>query len=140
MLNYQLIWSLRQLVCKNNPASLRFLLGEIRLNASEEDYNVDGVIMFGGREIYLLDTSGPYALIDLPRFDYDHVKGLFGCISMMNKILKTWHFAKERSLRQLKKHFLHIRSKKPKGKIISVNIITGFKFRNMHLSLAFKYA
>ncbi|KAI8094180.1 hypothetical protein BDF21DRAFT_408157 [Thamnidium elegans] len=63
-------------------------------------------------EICLLETSGHYDLTDLPRFGYDHIKGSFGALTFLRKILKTWYFANVDTVRALKVFFIHARGKR----------------------------
>ncbi|CEG74703.1 hypothetical protein RMATCC62417_09871 [Rhizopus microsporus] len=93
-------------------AAVRFHPVEILLDASDKDYKTDGLIEIEGIEVCLLEALGHHGLKDLGRFGYDHVKGSFGALTFMRKILKTWCFAKEDTLCKLKVFFIHARGKK----------------------------
>ncbi|KAG1050632.1 hypothetical protein G6F43_007109 [Rhizopus delemar] len=73
---------------------LSFICGEHVLVSSSEEYKADGVIILDETiEICLLEVSGKYESNDIPRFSYDHVKGCFGVLSMLNNIIKAYHKA-----------------------------------------------
>lgn len=93
-------------------ANLRFQLGEVFLDASDEDFKADGVVKCGDIELLLLETSGHYGVRDDNRFGQDHVKGAFGCLTFLRRILKTYYYATEDSMRMLKVLFVHARGKK----------------------------
>ena len=53
-------------------------------------YNADGVAFLNEQrmEVLLLEISGKYGLVDRAREAYDHVKGTFGALSMLHRILR----------------------------------------------------
>lgn len=114
--NHEFVWPFMQLavngVNKEKFPGVKFVPGEVNLEASEEEYNADGIVTIAnGIEICLLETSGPFKLIDRPRFGYDHVKGAFGVLSMMNAVVKKYFYATLETLMTLKIYFIHARGK-----------------------------
>lgn len=90
--NHQIVWPVIILAVKTVAAAIptiKFYPGELLLDSSDEDYKADGLIKLDGMEICLLETSGHYGLTELPRFGYDHIKGSFGALTFLRKILKT---------------------------------------------------
>lgn len=110
MFNYKIIWPIITLAAKARTA-VRFHPGEMLLNTLDKDYKTDGLIEMDWVEVYLLETSDHYGLKDLDRFGHDNVKGSFGALTFMRKILTTWYFAKEDTLRESKVFFIHVRGK-----------------------------
>lgn len=88
MFNYKIIWPIIALAAKARAAA-RFHPGEILLNTSDKDYKTDGLIEMDEIEVCLLETSGHYGLKYLDRFGHDDVKGSFGALTFMRKILTT---------------------------------------------------
>lgn len=96
---------------KSASTPIAFRLGEILLDASDEDFKADTIAEAEGTEMLLLETSGPYDIKDNSRFGRDHVKGAFEILTFLRKILKTWYLATEDIMRQLKVVFVHARGK-----------------------------
>jgi hypothetical protein len=100
--NHLFNWTLMELAVDTvEKENLTFVPGEYTLDSSSEEYKADGVV-FGhnGFELCLLETSGHYGLKDGPRFAYDHVKGAFGSLTMLNKVItKYYHATKETALK-----------------------------------------
>ncbi|KAI9336595.1 hypothetical protein BD770DRAFT_332082 [Pilaira anomala] len=92
--------------------TLVFYPGEMSLDSFDEEYKADGLIKLDSMEVCLLETSGHYGLKDLPRFGYDHIKGSFGALTFIRKLLKTWYFANVDTVLSLKVFFIHVREKK----------------------------
>ncbi|CAO3616354.1 unnamed protein product [Mucor hiemalis] len=86
--NHQIVWPVINLVVDLVP-NLRFQLGEVFLDASDEDFKADGVVKCGDIELLSLETSGQYGVRDDNRFGQDHVKGALGCLTFLWRILKT---------------------------------------------------
>lgn len=110
MFSYHLIWPIIQLA-SSNLLDVIFETGEILLDASEEDFKADGRVTFNGIELLLLETSGAFGIRDNNRFSQDHVKGAFGVLTFLRKILKTVCFATEDTMQQLRVLFVHARGK-----------------------------
>lgn len=111
--NYEVVRPLISLAVKNATSSTVFRPGEILLDASDEDFKADGLVLVNGMEVLLLETSDPYSIKDNNRFGQDHVKGAFGSLKFLRKIIKTLHFATETIMRQLRVLFVHVRGKFP---------------------------
>ncbi|CAO3694236.1 unnamed protein product [Rhizopus stolonifer] len=113
--NHQIVWPVIILAVKTVATAiptLKFYPGELLLDSLDEDYKADSLIKLDGMGICLLETSGHYGLTDLPRFGYDHIKGSFGALTFLRRILKTWYFANVDTVRALKVFFIHAREKK----------------------------
>lgn len=76
---------------------------------SDETFKVDGIIKYEDTECCLLETFGPFGISDNGRFGGDHVKGTFGTLTFLRKILQTYHYATEDTLLELKVIFVHAR-------------------------------
>lgn len=83
-----MVWSTINLAVDFVPGTV-FRLGEILLDASDKDFKADGIVKLGDMEVLLLETSGPYGIKDDNRFGKDHVKGAFGALAFLRKILKS---------------------------------------------------
>lgn len=84
------LWTCVQM--SQRAVELHCIPGEYVLNASKGEYKVDAVIFDGyhGLELCLEETSGLYKLQDVPRFGYDHIKGCFGALTLLNAIIKKY--------------------------------------------------
>lgn len=71
----------------------------------------DGIVKYDDIEFCLLDTSGPFGISDNGSFVSDHVKGLFGALTFLRNILKTYYYATEDTLLELKVIFVHAKGK-----------------------------
>lgn len=109
--SYNILWPIVEFAMdalKNNNFS--FVCGEYILLSCNEEYKADGAILLEDSiEICLLEVSGKYKLNDIPRFSYDHVKGCFGVLTMLNTIIKKYHKATIETAMALKVPFLHAR-------------------------------
>ncbi|KAI7906702.1 uncharacterized protein BX663DRAFT_497367 [Cokeromyces recurvatus] len=114
MFNYHLVWRLLSLAVKTAilpTINLSFKTGKVILDSSDEIFKADGVVELDGIEFCLLETSGAYGISDNSRFGMDHVKGLFGVLMFLRRILKSCFYATEDTLRELKVIFVHARGK-----------------------------
>jgi hypothetical protein len=112
--NHVLIWPLMELAVDNvTEYNLTFIPGEFILSSSDEDYKADACIVYSSEyvEICLLETSGKFLLNDDPKYGYDHIKGTFGALSMLNKTMKKYYWAKEETALKLQMSFIHARRK-----------------------------
>jgi hypothetical protein len=100
-----------QLVVIDN-GDMRFLTGEVELKACKERYNADAITTAFDHEISILETSGHYQLNNEPSFGYDHIKGAFAALSMLQKVMKTFFYSRIETLCMLKFFFLYARGKK----------------------------
>ncbi|KAI8366184.1 hypothetical protein BD560DRAFT_400816 [Blakeslea trispora] len=71
----------------------------------------DDVVESDGTEFCLFETSGVYGTFDNSCFCKDYVKGSFGALTFLGKILKTCFYATEDTLRELKVMFVLARGK-----------------------------
>ncbi|KAI8973187.1 hypothetical protein BDF20DRAFT_837154 [Mycotypha africana] len=113
--SYHLVWPLLSLAVKTATLPIRNLLfktGEVILDSSDETLKAVGVVELDGIEFCLLETSDAYGISDNSRFGKDHVKGSFGALMFLRKILKTCFYATEDMLCELKVLFVHARSKR----------------------------
>lgn len=112
--NHGVVWPIINLAVKlvlSSAPELLFRTGEILLDGSDEDFKADALVEIEGMELLLLETSGPYNIDDNARFSQDHIKGSFGALTCLRKMLKTWYFATEETMRRLKVMFVHARGK-----------------------------
>lgn len=110
--NYLLVWPLIELAVESTSREgLLFIPGEYVLNASKEEYKADAAVLgeLNKLEICLAETSGSYQLHDIPRFGYDHVKGCFGALTILNAIIKKYFNSDLLSAFKLVVPFVHIR-------------------------------
>lgn len=115
MYNHHLVWPLLSLAVKTATLPARELLfqtDEILLTSSDEAFKADGFIELDGIELCLLETSGAYGIKDESRFGKDHVKGSFGALMLLRRILRTYFFATEDALRDLRVLYIHARGKR----------------------------
>lgn len=90
-----MVWPIINLAVKlvlSSAPELLFRTGEILLDGSDEDFKADALVEIEGMELLLLETSGPYNIDDNARFSQDHIKGSFGALTCLRKMLKTWYF------------------------------------------------
>lgn len=81
-----------------------------RLEMSTKSYyNADGVIMDDdtGLKLCLLETSGPFGLIDVSRETTDQVKAAYGLLSMLHTIAHQFVHADIQVYQKLKICFVH---------------------------------
>lgn len=52
-------------------------------------------------------------IIDNNRFGQDHVKGTFGALTFLRRIIKSYYYATEDTLRKLRVLFVHARGNPP---------------------------
>ncbi|CEI90140.1 hypothetical protein RMCBS344292_04470 [Rhizopus microsporus] len=90
---------------------LVFVPEEYVSQSSTEEYKADAIVLHDGLEIALLEPSGELLLNDGPRFGYGHIKEAFGCFTIYNEIIRTYHFAIEETVSNLKIYFVHARRK-----------------------------
>lgn len=109
--NHVLVCPLMELAVNTIGVKLVFVPEEYVSQSSSEEYKADAIVLHDGLEIALLETSGKLLLNDGPRFGYGHIKGTFGCFTIYNEILKTYHFAIEETVSKLKIYFVHARRK-----------------------------
>lgn len=112
--NYRIIWPCIDdaFDAFSNDSRFTFLPGELNLKAFQDleaGYKADGVGFYGGQEILLLETSGPYGNDDLPRHAYDHVKGAFGLMAMFRAIVNKYYHADIDMMNKLRLWFVHAR-------------------------------
>lgn len=97
-----------------------FFPGETRLKAITKElnrqglsqnnyYNADGVVFDtdSGLELCLLETSGPFGLVDASRETTDQIKAAYGLLSMLHTIAYEFVHANSQLLYQLKICFIH---------------------------------
>ena len=73
-----MVWPIIELAINSvKKHNLKFVLGEYILRTSKEENKVDGYVLFGDVEVFLLETSG-----------LDHMKSNFGVLTMFNDIHK----------------------------------------------------
>lgn len=72
-------------------------------------YNADGIIVDNntGLELCLLETSGPFGLVDVSRETTDHVKAAYGLLSMLHTIAHQFIYADINVYQKLKICFVH---------------------------------
>lgn len=110
--NYVFVWPMVELSAETtNNSDISFVPGEYILHSSVEEYKADAVVLLEQYdvELCLVGTSGAYKINDAPRFGYDHVKGCFGALTLLNAIIKKYHNAKLDSILRLVIPFMHIR-------------------------------
>ncbi|CEG71444.1 hypothetical protein RMATCC62417_07176 [Rhizopus microsporus] len=90
---------------------LVFVPEEYVSQSSSEEYKAGAIVLHDGLEIALLEPSGELLLNDGPRFGYGHIKEAFGCFTIYNEIIRTYHFAIEETVSNLKIYFVHARRK-----------------------------
>ncbi|KAI8367008.1 hypothetical protein EDC96DRAFT_544047 [Choanephora cucurbitarum] len=115
MYNHFLVWQLLSLAVNTanlSDCNILFKTGELLLDSSDEQFKADGLIEMDGIELCLLETSGTCGLSDNCRFGKDHVKGSFGTLIFLRKILRTFYFATESTLHELMVLFGHARGKR----------------------------
>lgn len=80
---------------------------------TDKKYNADGTVYINnsGLEILLLEASGPYGTRDKGRHVFDHIKGAFGCYSMLTKILSTYRNAEASLMEDIRVIFIHTSAK-----------------------------
>ncbi|ORE04596.1 hypothetical protein BCV72DRAFT_12638 [Rhizopus microsporus var. microsporus] len=110
-ISYNIVWPIAEFAVdalKNTDFS--FVCGEHTLFSCSEERKADGAILFQSSiEICLLEVSGKYKLNDISRVSYDHVKGCFGVLTMLNAIIKKYYKATIHTSMTLKSLFLHAR-------------------------------
>lgn len=122
MFNHVYNWPIMELVVdtikkhgtgQDSECNLLFVSGEYILSSSEEEFKADAIIIdtTNEDEIMLLETSGKAFLVDNSRFGYDHIKGAFGALSILNSIMKKYYNANIASAIKLRIPFLHTRGK-----------------------------
>ncbi|SAM01889.1 hypothetical protein [Absidia glauca] len=86
-------------------------------------YSADGSVSVKGSrlEILLFEASGPFKTRDRPRHTYDHIKGAYGCYSMINAILSKYPHADQDAMDDLSALFLHTSAK---GKLLFITLYT----------------
>lgn len=97
-----------------------FYPGETRLQAINNEllrlglstksyYNADGIVLdnASGFELCLLETSGPYGLMDEGRETTDHIKAAYGLLSMLHTVAHKFIHADIEVFKKLKVCFVH---------------------------------
>ncbi|KAI8070641.1 uncharacterized protein B0P05DRAFT_513835 [Gilbertella persicaria] len=109
--SFHVLWPLVEFAVDSlNKENLSFICGEHILVSSKEEYKADGVVVLQDNiEICLLEISGKYKLNDIPHTIYDHVKGCFGVLCMLNNLIKKYHKATIETAITLKVPFVHAR-------------------------------
>ncbi|KAI9250220.1 hypothetical protein BDA99DRAFT_523188 [Phascolomyces articulosus] len=111
--NYRIVWPcIDAAVDSISNKKFKALPGEINMKAFstlDSEYKADGLCFFNGKEILVLETSGPYNNGDDPRHAYDHIKGAFGLLAMFRSFVNLYHHADLNTLQQLRLWFLHAR-------------------------------
>ncbi|KAI8394265.1 uncharacterized protein BYT42DRAFT_487860 [Radiomyces spectabilis] len=76
-------------------------------------YDADGTVFIpkSGLEPLLLEASGAYGTRDKSRHVFDHLKGAFGCYSMLAKILSTYQHADTSLMNDVRTIFIHTSAK-----------------------------
>ncbi|GAA5800100.1 hypothetical protein HPULCUR_005522 [Helicostylum pulchrum] len=100
--------------------SCMFYPGETRLKAisnelrrqeltSQSYYNADGIIFHIDSllELCLLETTGPFGLVDIPRESNDQVKAAYGLLSMLHTIAYEFDHADIEIFRKQRIYFVH---------------------------------
>ncbi|KAK4518517.1 uncharacterized protein ATC70_008735 [Mucor velutinosus] len=117
--NYRAIFRFLDAVVSAIPSCV-FIPGETRLQAIYKElerqnmstksyYNADGIISDSdsGLELCLLETSGPFGLINVSRETTDQVKAAYGLLSMLHTIAHQFVHADIQTFQKLKICFLH---------------------------------
>ena len=99
-----------------------FKVGETKLKALKCDgktknYNADGVIFDKEKhlELLLLESSGHLGMRDRHRHVFDHIKGAYGCYSMLLHILDKYPHADKKLISSAKVLFVHSSAKGSKN-------------------------
>ncbi|GAN08002.1 hypothetical protein MAM1_0185c07507 [Mucor ambiguus] len=82
----------------------------LRLGLSTKSYyNADGIVLdnASGFELCLLETSGPYGLMDEGRETTDHIKAAYGLLSMLHTVAHKFIHADIEVFKKLKVCFVH---------------------------------
>ncbi|CAO3601437.1 unnamed protein product [Absidia cylindrospora] len=113
---YYALWPLIDLACGTvHGMSCNFKVGETPLTAMKSlsstmpGYSADGTVFLNdsGLEILLFEASGAHGTRDRSRHAYDHIKGAYGCYSMLNAILRKYPHADRNIMDDLRVLFLH---------------------------------
>ncbi|KAG1457852.1 hypothetical protein G6F46_006691 [Rhizopus delemar] len=107
VLSQEFIKDLFKLCVKTH--ALKFVPGEYILRFSKEENKVDGCVLFGDVEVFLLETSGKLFHNESGKYGLDHIKSNFGALTMFNDIYKKYYWGSERTAISLKIPFLHAR-------------------------------
>ncbi|KAI9253503.1 hypothetical protein BDA99DRAFT_172190 [Phascolomyces articulosus] len=99
----------------NTDNITHFRTGETDLKSvstikSDIKYNADGVLYLDGShlELLLLEVSQAHGhSVDKHKHVYDHLKGAYGCIAMLNKIITTYKYGSRELVQNLRVLFLH---------------------------------
>lgn len=117
--NYRAVFRFFDAVVSANT-SCTFIPGETRLQAINNEfkrldmttksyYNADGIILDNdtGLELCLLETSGPFGLINVSRETTDQVKAAYGLLAMLHTIAHQFVHADIQVFKKLKICFIH---------------------------------
>jgi hypothetical protein len=77
-------------------------------------YLADGIVKLYGLkslEILLLETSNNFGCNDKPKISFDHHKGLFGTLAMLNNIADEFPLASMETFSKCKVFFVHAAGK-----------------------------
>ncbi|CDH53931.1 predicted protein [Lichtheimia corymbifera JMRC:FSU:9682] len=112
--NHRLIWPCLESVtdAMTTDTLARFSPGEVNLqsfNTLDDNYKADGILKFDTIEVLLLETSGPYNCNDEPRSAYDHIKCVFGLLSMFKTVISKYPFATAQEFGSLRLWVVHAR-------------------------------
>ena len=119
---FYVLWPLLRITVKfmdtPNDIKMNFKVGETQLLAAPPgiDYqrylaDATACLEAQGIELLLMEASGAFNNNNLSKHVHDHVKGAFGCCSMLNAILKKYEYADEKFVKNLSVVFLHASGK-----------------------------
>ncbi|CAO3637420.1 unnamed protein product [Mucor hiemalis] len=117
--NFRAIFRFLDAVVFATP-SCTFIPGEVRLQAIHKElerlemstksfYNADGIIIDNdtGLELCLLETSGPFGLVNLSRETNDNVKAAYGLLSMLHTVAYKYIHCDIQLFKKLNIFFVH---------------------------------
>lgn len=121
--NHRLIWPCLESVtdAMTTDTLARFSPGEVNLqsfNTLDDNYKADGILKFDTIEVLLLETSGPYNCNDEPRSAYDHIKCVFGLLSMFKTVISKYPFATAQEFGSLRLWVVHARGKQRENVVV----------------------
>lgn len=106
-----LVWPAVE-VSIESAEQMEFLPGEYILKSSQENYKADGCIIDDkNNELFVLETSGKLMLDEKWKYGYDHVKCMFGALTIFNAAFKKYFFATEETAIKLQIPYLHAMGK-----------------------------
>lgn len=76
----------------------------------KSQYKADGLIILYSiekLELVLLETSSQFGNTDLSKINYDHHKGLFGCLAMLKTVAEEFYLGSLELFQRIKVFFIH---------------------------------